>query len=87
MEKKKQQQNEERKKAEKMAATKKDIGQKNMPTQKAYVKSTNEGTRKGKGKATTVKGTRDLDTCPICMQLYETVGFKMGDWIQCHCKQ
>lgn len=57
-----------------------------MSTQNAYVKSANERTRKGKGKAI-IKGTRDLDTCPICMQSYETVGFKMGDWIQCHCKQ
>ena len=57
-----------------------------MPTQEASVKSTNEKTRKGKGKAT-VKGTRNLDTFPICMQSYQKVGFMMGGWIECHCKQ
>ena len=36
-----------------------------------------------KGKAT-VKDTRDLDTCPICMQSYQKVGFAMGDWWLAH---
>ena len=62
-----------------MAATKKDTSVKKMPTQEASVKSTNEKTRKGKGKAT-VKDTRDLDTCPICMQTFEKVHHDMGDW-------
>ena len=66
-EKDKQKEEREKKKAEKMAATKKDTGLKKMTTQEASVKSTNEKTRKGKGKAT-VKDTRNLDTCPICMQ-------------------
>ena len=61
-----------------MAATKKDTSLKKMPTQETTVKSTNEKARKGKGKAT-VKDTRDLDTCPICMQSYQKVGFTMGD--------
>ena len=87
LEKEKRKEERERKKAEKiMATTKKDTGSKKVSTQEASVKSTNKKTRKGKGKAT-VKGTRDLDTCPICMQSYETVGFKMGDWIQYGCKQ
>ena len=57
-------------------ATKKDTGLKKMPIEEAFVKSTNEKTRKGKGKAT-VKGTRDL----------EKVRYDMGDWIECYCKQ
>ena len=66
-----------------MPTTKKDTGSKKVPTQEASVKSTNEKTRKGKEKAT-VKDTRDLDTCPICMESYQKVGFTMGE---CHCKQ
>ena len=66
-----------------MAATKKDTGLNKMPTQEASVKLINEKTRKGKGKAT-VKDTRDLDTCPICMQSYQKVGFAMGDWWLAH---
>ena len=69
-----------------MAATKKYTGLKKVPTQEASAKSTNEKTRKGKGKAT-IKITRDLDTCPICMQSYQKVGFTVGDWIECHYKQ
>ena len=57
-----------------------------MPTQEASAKSMNEKTRKGKGKAT-IKDTRDQDACPICMQWYQKLGFTMGDWIECHCKQ
>ena len=45
-----------------------------MPTQEASVKSTNEKTRKGKEKAI-VKDTRDLDTCPICMQTFNKVRY------------
>ena len=45
-----------------------------------------KNTRKGNGKAT-VKDTRDLNTCPICMQWFDEVGYDMGDWIECHCKQ
>ena len=45
-----------------------------------------KNTRKGKGKAT-VKDTRDLNTCPICMQWFDEVRYDMGDWIECHCKQ
>ena len=41
---------EEEEKEEKMVATKKDTGLKKMPTQEASVKSTNEKTRKSKGK-------------------------------------
>ena len=85
-EKDKQKEEREKKKAEKMAATKKDTGLKKMTTQEASVKSTNEKTRKGKGKAT-VKDTRNLDTCPICMQSFQKVHYDMGDWIECHCKQ
>ena len=55
-----------------MAATKKDTSLKKMSTQEASVKSTNEKTRKGKGKAT-VKDTRDLDTCPICMETFAMI--------------
>ena len=51
-EKDKQKEEREKKKAEKMAATKEDTGLKKMTTQEASVKSTNEKTRKGKGKAT-----------------------------------
>ena len=69
-----------------MAATKKDTSLLKMLTQEASVKSTNEKTSKGKGKAT-VKDTRDLDTCPICMQTFQEVRYDMGDWIECHCKQ
>ena len=76
----------EKKKAEKTTVTKKDTGLKKMPIEEAFVKSTNEKTRKGKGKAT-VKDTRDLDTCPICMEMFEKVRYDMGDWIECHCKQ
>ena len=86
LEKKKRKEERERKKAEKMAATKKDTDLKKIPTQEASVKSTNEKTRKGKGKAT-VKDTRDLDTCPICMQSFQEVHYDMGDWIECDCKQ
>ena len=82
LEKEKRKEERERKKAEKMVATKKDTRLKKIPT----VKSTNEKTRKGKGKAT-VKDTRDLDTCLICMQSFQEVGYDMGDWIECHCKQ
>ena len=84
-EKDKQKEEREKKKAEKMAATKKDTGLKKMTTQEASVKSTNEKTRKGKGKAT-VKDTRNLDTCPIRMQSFQKVHYDMGDWIECHCK-
>ena len=49
LEKEKRKEEREGKKAEKM---KKDTGLKKMPTQEASVKSTNEKTRKGKGKAT-----------------------------------
>ena len=80
--KEKQKEEREKKKAEKMAATKKE----KMPTQEASVKSTNEKTRKGKGKAT-IKDTRYVDTCPICMQLFQKLRYNMGDWIECHCKQ
>ena len=66
LEKEKQKEKRERKKAEKMAATKKDTDPTKMPTQEASVESTNEKTRKGKGN-TTVKDTRDLDTCMIFM--------------------
>ena len=55
-------------------------------TQETSVKSTNKKTRKDKGKAT-VKDTRDLDTCPICKKSYQKMRYKMGDWIECHCKQ
>ena len=85
-EKDKQTEGRERKKAEKMAATKKDTSLKKMPTQEASVKSTNKKTRKSKGKAS-VKDTRDLDTCPICMQWFYEARHDMGDWIKCHCKQ
>ena len=86
LEKQKRKEERERKKAEKMAATKKDTSLKKMPTQEAPVKSTNEKTRKGKGKAT-VKDTRDLDTCPICIKSFQEVQYDMGDWIECVCKQ
>ena len=86
LEKEKRKEERERKKAEKMVVTKKHTGLKKKPTQEASVKSTNEKTRKGKGKAT-VKDTRDLDTCPICMETFEEVGYDMGDWIKCHCEQ
>ena len=85
-EKDKKMEGKERKKAEKMAATKKNSSLKKMPTQEGSVKFTNEKTRKGKGKAI-VKDTKDLDTCPICMQTFEKVHYDMGDWIKCHCKQ
>ena len=86
LEKEKRKQERERKKAQKMPTTKKDAGSKKVPTQEASVKSTNEKTRKGKGKAT-IKDTRNLDTCPICMQSFQKVRYDMGDWIECHCKQ
>ena len=56
-EKEKQKEERESKKAEKMTATKKYTGPKKVPTQEASAKSTNEKTRKGKGKAT-VKNKR-----------------------------
>ena len=62
-----------------MAATKKGTSLKKISTQEASVNSTNEG----KGKAI-VKDTRNLDTCPICMQTFEKVHYDMGDWIKCH---
>ena len=40
-----------------------------------------KNTRKGKGKAT-VKDTRDLNTCPICLQWFDEVHYDMGDWIE-----
>ena len=65
---------------EKMAAIK-DTGPKKMPTQEVFVKLTNEKTRKGKRKAT-IKDTRFG-----YLSNHIKVGFTMGDWIECHCKQ
>jgi len=31
--------------------------------------------------------SRDLNTCTICMQSYDDVGYEMGDWLKCHCGQ
>ena len=56
-EKEKQKEERESKKAEKMAATKKYTGLKKVPTQEASAQSTNEKTRKDRGKAT-VKNKR-----------------------------
>ena len=65
-------------KAENIAPTKKDTGLKKMPTQETSVKSTNEKQERVKERLH-VKDTRDLDTCPICMQSYQKVNFTMGD--------
>ena len=58
-EKEKQKEERESKKAEKMAATKKYTGLKKVPTQEASAQSTNEKTRKDRGKLkATVKNKR-----------------------------
>ena len=69
-EKKTKKEGKERKKAEKMAATKKESSLKKMPTQEASVKSTNEKTRKGKGKAT-VKDTYVCKHLRRCAMIWE----------------
>ena len=68
-----------------MAATKEDTGLKKMTTQEASVKSTNEKTRKGKGKAT-VKDKKFGYLSHMYASVSE-VHYDMGDWIECHCKQ